>query len=508
MKRHYDVVVLGASVGALTCAALLAKRSWRVLVLGHDYRPPVYRFDGLPLARRPFTMLAASSPVWTRVVVELAQSQRFQRRLMPLDPMFQVLLPGARFELPPDLEWFKRELEREFYDAARNIDEAYTELSRTNAAADAAFERDVVWPPGGFWERRETARIVSALPQLTTDAHPFSVLPEGHAYRSVVDASVAFATDSGDALPPFAAARLHGSWTRGVYALPGGETELIDFLVERIRAHGGDVRLTDRASELLVRSGKVHAIMIDGEDMPNGVQFVIGDVPVRQLMDLAPKFSVSKRTQQGMPQVYSKNERFVVSLLVRNEGVPAALGREAFITSPEDPTLPPVHVQRWDGAQIESELHTLLVCETFVDERLPASMARSSVLAAVEAYLPFIERHYVFVDSPHDGEPLWDYRSGARVAVPRARLRAEGGSLEAEPMDSRWTVDPATLHGLAGEPLRTPLGNGFVIGSTVMPALGQEGRLLAAWSVARIITRTDRRKEKMRREMWSKVELG
>ena len=36
----------------------------------------------------------------------------------------------------------------------------------------------------------------------------------------------------------------------------------------------------------------------------------------------------------------------------------------------------------------------------------------------------------------------------------------------------------------------------------------QEGELLAAWSAARMITRTDRLKEQMRRHMWSKVELG
>ena len=48
----------------------------------------------------------------------------------------------------------------------------------------------------------------------------------------------------------------------------------------------------------------------------------------------------------------------------------------------------------------------------------------------------------------------------------------------------------------------------FGVGRTILPALGQEGELLAAWGAARIITRTDRRKEQMRREMWSKVELG
>src|SRR5690606_30292018 len=98
-SKHYDVVVLGTELGALVSAALLARRSWRVLVLGQGHRPPTYEHDGLTLARRPFTFLAASSPSWGRVLVELAQSQTFRRRLEALDPMFQVLGPDLRLSL-------------------------------------------------------------------------------------------------------------------------------------------------------------------------------------------------------------------------------------------------------------------------------------------------------------------------------------------------------------------------------------------------------------------------
>ena len=54
----------------------------------------------------------------------------------------------------------------------------------------------------------------------------------------------------------------------------------------------------------------------------------------------------------------------------------------------------------------------------------------------MESYLPFIERHYVLVDSPHDGRPLWDYRTGRRLEVDRAKLRGTGGSIEAEPISA------------------------------------------------------------------------
>jgi hypothetical protein len=92
--------------------------------------------------------------------------------------------------------------------------------------------------------------------------------------------------------------------------------------------------------------------------------------------------------------------------------------------------------------------------------------------------------------------------------VERAVLRASGASSDPEPMVPRFHVDPPSFFGLAGEPLRAPLANACIAGRTVLPALGQEGELLAAWGAARVITRTDRRKEQMRREMWSKVELG
>ena len=153
---------------------------------------------------------------------------------------------------------------------------------------------------------------------------------------------------------------------------------------------------------------------------------------------------------------------------------------------------------------------TLLVAEAIWPEgaSLPMERAREIVLQTIESLLPFIERHYLIIDSPHDGRPLWDLRSGSRKEVDRAALRASGGSLGAEPMAPRWRVDPPTFHSLGAEPIRTPLGGAFILGPSALPALGQEGELLAAWSAARLITRTDRRKERMRREMWSKIELG
>ena len=38
-NRHYDAVVLGRSLGSLAAAALLARRDFRVLVIGQGQKP-------------------------------------------------------------------------------------------------------------------------------------------------------------------------------------------------------------------------------------------------------------------------------------------------------------------------------------------------------------------------------------------------------------------------------------------------------------------------------------
>jgi glycine/D-amino acid oxidase-like deaminating enzyme len=515
MSKHYDVAVLGAGIGALTTAALLARRSWRVLVLGQGWRPPAYQYEGVTLARRPFTFLAGSSPAWGRVLVELAQTQTFRRRMVPMDPMFQILAPKLRLEVPPDAQLFLKEIDRAFPEVRRVVDDLYAELALTNAAVDAAFEKDLVWPPGSYWERRETERTAMVLPRFER-VHSAGLLddfPRDHDYRAIIEVPARFASHATE-LPEFALARLHGAWTRGVVRLPRGEEELVEFLVERIRAHGGEVCLGERALRVLHKRGHVTGIVLDGDEAPTGVGFVVTDHTTRALLDLTSDFDAPRRALSALPHLLPAESRFVTSIVVRDEGLPAPLADESFLMPiwPQrelDASVPLIHLQRRRESSGLSGA-TLLVAEAVFGEGSPPPMARTreAVLAAIESLLPFVDQHYLIIDSPHDARPLWDFRSGSLQEVDRTVLRATGASIDAEPMAERWRVDAATFHGLAAEPLRTPLEGAFAVGPSALPSLGLEGELLAAWSAARMITRTDRRRERMRREMWNKIEIG
>lgn len=500
--RYYDVVVLGRGLGALVAAALLARRDFTVLVVGQEQRGATYRLGERVLLRRAFTLLAGTSPLFQRILAELAEAQSFRRRAAPLRPMLQLLAPGTRLELPPDMDHVTREIEREFPGILRAATELYGELARVNAAADEAFERDIVCPPGSFWERRETGRAMALLPYVRAeaDADLLADFPPSHLYRQLAVATALFASDLSALPPPFAVARLHGAWTRGPVALPGGEEELEQLLVDRIRAHGGRVAFEARAASLHIRRGALAGVVIDGEAEPTGAAFVVSDLDGESLAALSRGEGVHRRAQREWPRVTSGVGRFVVSIVVRGEGVPRPLADESFFLPAG--VRPALHVQRGPASAKPGEV--LLVAELLLAERGGVALheARELVLGIVASELPYLARHLLLVDSPHDGLPVWAYEGGVRRNVERSELTH--ASRVAEPMVRCLEVDPPGYLGLSGEPIRGPIERSFLVGPSVMPALGQEGRLLAAWGAARLITKTDRQKERMRRAMWTK----
>jgi hypothetical protein len=509
--RHYDVVILGRSIGCLVAAALLARRDFSVLLLGQGTRPAAYRYGERTLLRRPFSLLGASSPALRRALVELAQSQTFRRRTVSLDPMLTVLMPDRRFELPPDGVLFEREIDREFPEVKRVASDLYVALARVNEAADAAFSRDLTWPPGTFWERRRTARVTADLPYFEPGADLLVDFPQFHPYRAVVLGSAAFASDLAPGprgLPAFSVARLHAAWTRGVVTLPGGEDEMTQFFVDRIAAHGGSVMLDERAERVVASRSGVSGVVMDGDVGATGCRFLLTDMPGEELATLAGGEGLSAAAQRAWPRLQVGASRFVMSLIVKREGVPAALGPEtlAFGLPPAatpDPRRPLVRLVR-AGARDGEEL---LVAETRLARGgLAPTDARLAVLGTLRSYLPWLERHLVMIDSPHDGLSAWLYENGVRREIDRLRLA--GGGVRAERMEAQIEIDAPAFAGLGAEPLRGPIERTFLLGKTVLPALGQEGELLASLSAARLVTKSDPRREKMRLEMWNKVEIG
>ncbi|MDH5493940.1 MAG: phytoene dehydrogenase, partial [Myxococcales bacterium] len=257
-QSYFDAIILGTDFEALICGALLTKRGYRVLLAGQDDLPPVYRAGEHSLPHHPFTFLAGHSPMARRIFAELALHQIFRRRAVAIDPPFQVAQPGHRLDLPLDEDERLLEIEREFPEVRRPVEDFHRSVAITSAEIDRIVERDLVWSPSSFLERRELSRAIAHQPfsRRGDVPDPLREIADDHPFRWVVEAPVRFASDlDPDQRPHLSTARLYTAWLHGAATVEGGYAWLRETLIDRIQTHGGEVRPRERAERILVRRG-------------------------------------------------------------------------------------------------------------------------------------------------------------------------------------------------------------------------------------------------------------
>lgn len=497
IANHYDVVVLGRQLGPLCAAALLARRGFRVLVLGQDDPPPTYTLPGgEAVARAPLAFTAAASPVARAVFAELALGPTFRRRATEPDPAFQVALPGHRLDLSPDAEAVDRELAREMPEVRRAVGDFHRFVRRAGDALDRVFERGLAWPPESFLERRAFARATAALPfdRQGAGRDPLAELSDEHPFRWVVHAPVRFLDGMDPDYPtPLRLVRLYGGALWGTAAVDGGERTLADMLIAKLQTSAGTVRERDRADAILVQRGVATGVRLAGSGDTVGASYVAygGDVGRlgRLLDDHRPLEEVYERLGEPQPRWY----RYTLNLLLERHGVPEGMARDVyFIRDPRRPLAAEnsLHVQL--GPESEGGRRWIAV-EALLPRRLvedvPEYMdgVRERVFASLGELIPFLGRSVALVDSPHDGRPIQDVRGGRNL-----------------PPSEPWHRGPRTMRvvhgypvpgalGVAGMPARLSVRNLLLCGAQTMPGLGLEGALLAAAETARLVTRADRR---------------
>lgn len=503
-SRHYDVVVLGRSLGCLVAAALLARRELRVLLLGQGERAPSYGFEGRRLARRRVTVPYADNTLWRRVLRELALTQTFRRLTTPLGPSYSVLLPERRLSVFGDAEATSRDVSREFPEVQQLVEEVWAKSAAASAALEAPLTGSAVCPPETFFERLRARRAVAAVPSVGEEVSAWlAKFPSDHPYRAVALAPTWFASHQDGplaALPALAFARLGLPHGREPLAFQGGQDELERFWLDYLKSQGGACELGERASALLVRGRRLTGLMLAGADEPIGADNVLTDAGAAALLALSGEQGPDAPSER-VP-LAAGGARYVLSCVVKRELLPEPLGQEAYVLS-EPGAGPPLHLSVLPcGAPDER----VIVVELIVPapELARVRELRPVVLGLLRRELPFLDRHLVMVDSPHDGLPLELYGGRERRLVERVHL--EGASAQPEPMQRRWVVPDVGFLGLAAEPVRGPIRGTYLVGSSVLPALGDEGELIAAWSAAELVTESDAHRQRRRRQMWSKLD--
>jgi len=331
------VVVVGAGIGGLTAAALLARRGYEVVIFDQAYVPGGCAST---FKRRGFTFDVGATQV-AGLEPGGIHHQIFQALEMPLpaatpcDPACAVYLPA---EMAPILVWrdpeaWQTERQRQFPHS-----EPFWTLLRTLFQASWRFQgRGPVLPPRNGWDLWQLTAAVRA-DTLITAPFTFSTVGQllkvfglygDRRLKTFLDMQLKLYSqvNADETALLYAATALSVSQApRGLYHLEGSMQVLSDRLVAALQRDGGKLLMRHTVERLQVEKGQVTGVIVrdqkTGKTWMESADLVVGNVTVQNLVNLLGERS-PKGYRQRVKTLHEASGAFVVYLGVDQAAIPA-----------------------------------------------------------------------------------------------------------------------------------------------------------------------------------------
>ncbi|CCE00597.1 NAD(P)/FAD-dependent oxidoreductase [Bradyrhizobium sp. STM 3809] len=275
-----DVAVIGAGIGGLTAAALLADSGLKVKVFDHhvvpggfchsylrkahhDNKPVLYRFDAGP---HDFSGVWPGGPV-DSVLHRLGVADRIEWKRVT----HSYRLAGRRIDVPEDWRAYVRQLCEMFPASADGIVKLFDTIHAIFVSMYATGEGR-----SGIPGMPETIEELLAFPRKHPQAfrwmnRPFDDLVAAHvsdpALIATLNALAGYLGDRSEKLSCGQMVPIFGYYFKGGFYPVGGSGHLADVLTDAITARGGEVVLKSKVTRVLVEQGRAA-----GLELGNGRQ--------------------------------------------------------------------------------------------------------------------------------------------------------------------------------------------------------------------------------------------
>ncbi len=468
-------------------------------------------------------LTGADAPAIRRVIEDLGIHQMWQHALQKQDPMWQVILPNARIDIPREIRRLSREVKREIKEAARGLDDAVDALGRINGELGKLFAQEAVLPPETFFEKRELSRIEVQNPFRL----PHGVPGGGRAAKIPEFLLLPLCMETGGtfALNPVVHYRQLSGWFFDCVALDGGLDHARKLLAREISGQGGDVHPTLRLQEIEIKNGAVAGVRIHGREELSGCRVVLSPRSLSGLADLVKPSSYPKRFSSLTAAEPPGFLGYAVNLGVDREVIPEGLADTAFVSdmlfSPDAEQAHP-SVRAKDAASMrdpacfedrllrieqipqqdetKAALHVYCIVPPDRADDIASGALRDRILDRMQKLIPYLSNHLTVIHSPYD-------------AFGPIRLREAEG--EAPPLLRPEEVEELKIHpplkggalGVGGLSYRSGIKGLLLCGQTTVRGIGVEGDMLAALSASRIVRRMDPKRERIVKSMRTKIEM-
>lgn len=330
------VIVIGAGIGGLTAAALLAHRGYQVLVLDQALVPggcaSTFKRKGFTFDVGA-TQVAGLEPggihhrIFSELEIEIPPAT-------PCDPACAVYLPG---ETEPINVWrdpdkWQAERQRQF-PGSEPLWQLMANLFRYSWAFQS---RDPVLPPRNLWDLWQLTKAVRPDTLLTLPYTFFTVgdalrgygLDDNLRLRTFLDLQLKLYSqvDAEETALLYAATALGVSQApQGLYHLQGSMQVLSDRLVESLERDGGKLLMRHTVERIDTKNSKVTGVRIrnqkTGEVWTETADRVVANVTVQNLVQLLGEES-PKGYQHRVEKLPPASGAFVVYLGVEERAIP------------------------------------------------------------------------------------------------------------------------------------------------------------------------------------------